>query len=270
MRTLKLIILSLTLLLSQGGYSLSIVCGNPPFPELQPSLPDPLHLILPDLTEDEFNKLRLEYDLIMKEYDLMMVEWEKNEMEYAKWLEEAETGEYDSEGNKHGFWTYRVYCEGTESGTYIHGKRQGEWYMDDGIASARSTYKDDKLHGLWESWGFYGGESGSYKNGKKDGKWTENGGKGGYYLIEKNYKDGKKDGKWTFWYDYYDHKEKEGNYKDDKKDGKWTVWHKNGQKKEEYNYKDGIPDGEWTSWFENGQIEYERNYKGNICISGDC
>ncbi len=244
MRTLKLIILSLTLLLSQGGYSLSIVCGNPPFPELQPRLPDPLHLILPDLTEDEFNKLRMEYDLIMKEYDLMMVEWEKNEMEYAKWLEEAETGEYDSEGNKHGFWTYRVYCGGTESGTYIHGKRQGEWISN----GNRSTYKDDKLHGLWEGQWYGNGESGNYKNGKKDGKWTENGGLYGvsHILSEGNYKDDKKDGKWTFWYDHYDQKRKEGNYKDDKRDGKWTFWHLN------------------------GQINGEVNYKNDKCVSGDC
>jgi hypothetical protein len=266
MRTLKLILLSLTLFLSQGGYSLSIVCGNlPPLIELQPRFPDPPLIPLDatedelnklrmaydiplDATEDELNKLRMAYDLIMKEYDLMMVEWEKSEMEYAKWLEEAETGEFDSEGNKHGFWTYRVNdCE-TESGTYIHGKRQGEWYMDDGIASARSTYKDDKLHGLWKGRWYGRGESGNYKNGKKDGKWTENGGLYGvsHILSEGNYKDGKKDGKWTFWYDHYDQKRKEGNYKDDKRDGKWTFWHLNGQI--------------------NGAV----NYKNDKCVSVDC
>ena len=61
MRILKLIILSLTLFLSQGGYSLSIFCQEPgPLP-LIPLLPSiPL-----DSTEDELNKLMMEYELIM-------------------------------------------------------------------------------------------------------------------------------------------------------------------------------------------------------------
>ena len=72
MRILKLIILSLTLFLSQGGYSLSIFCQEPgplPLIPIIPLLPSiPL-----DSTEDELNKLMKEYELIMKEYELIMV-----------------------------------------------------------------------------------------------------------------------------------------------------------------------------------------------------
>jgi hypothetical protein len=64
MRILKLIILSLTLFLSQGSYSLSIFCQEP--------VPLPLIPIIPllssipfDSTEDELNKLMMEYELIM-------------------------------------------------------------------------------------------------------------------------------------------------------------------------------------------------------------
>lgn len=61
MRILKLIILSLTLFLSQGGYSLSIFCQEPgPLPLI------PLLSSIPfDSTEDELNKLMMEYELIM-------------------------------------------------------------------------------------------------------------------------------------------------------------------------------------------------------------
>jgi len=246
-----LLLLSLTLFLSQGGYSYSFNCPRLdllPLPPYPPILTPPNFL---DLTEDELN----EFMKLEKENLLLQKEWEeiaeKNKIEIDRWMG-SETGEYDSEGNKHGFWTYSVpsNCGGYESGTYIHGKRQGEWNKRFGFTGVRSTYKDDKLHGLWSSSDFNGGKSGNYKNGKLDGKWTEYGrgiAPGRAYDIEGNYKDGKKDGKWTFWGGYKKvYKEKEGNYKDDKKDGKWTTWYKNGQKEKEGNYKDGQ------------------------CISGDC
>ena len=216
-----LLLLSLTLFLSQGGYSYELIaCPRPDLPPLPPN---------PSEEEMEIAKKNL-------------IEWMRNE-----------TGEYDSEGKKHGFWIYRVRCQ-HESGTYVHGKRQGEWYKSGkgkggSGTSVRSTYKDDKLHGLWSSSNFNGGESGNYKNGKLDGKWTEYGigfAPSRRYRIEGNYKDGKKDGKWTFWDGWKVHKEKEGNYKDDKKDGKWTTWYKN------------------------GQIESESHWKDGECISGDC
>ena len=248
-----LLLLSLTLFLSQGGYSFSPSCPRLdllPLPPYPPILTPPNFL---DLTEDELN----EFMKLEKENLLLQKEWEeiaeKNKIKRDRWRMGSETGEYDSEGNKHGFWTYSVpsNCGEYESGTYIHGKRQGEWWKRGGLSGVRSTYKDDKLHGLWSSSHFNGGESGNYKNGKLDGKWTEYGvgiSNGPVYDIEGNYKDGKKDGKWTFWDGccFKVHKEKEGNYKDDKKDGKWTTWYKN------------------------GQIESESNWKDGECISGDC
>jgi antitoxin component YwqK of YwqJK toxin-antitoxin module len=187
-----LLLLSLTLFLSQSGYSYSPSCPTldllylPPYP---PILTPPNFL---DLTEDELN----EFMKLEKENLLLQKEWEeiaeKNKIKRDRWRMGSETGEYDSEGNKHGFWTYSVpaNCGEYESGTYIHGKRQGEWSKRIGLIVVRSTYKDDKLHGLWtSSVSFFGGKtSGNYKNGKKDGKWTkwdEN----GQIKSERNYKD---------------------------------------------------------------------------------
>ena len=215
-----LLLLSLTLFLSQGGYSLSWECPGPDLlylPPYPPILTPPNFL---DLTEDELN----EFMKLEKENLLLQKEWEeiaeKNKIEHDRWWMGSETGEYDSEGNKHGFWTYSVpsNCGEYESGTYIHGKRQGEWNKRIAFNGVRSTYKDDKLHGLWSSSDFNGGKSGNYKNGKLDGKWTEYGkgiAPGRKYWLEGNYKDGKKDGKWITWQGIRKvHKEKEGNYKD--------------------------------------------------------
>ena len=199
-----LLLLSLTLFLSQGGYSYSYSCPRVdllPLPPYPPILTPPNFL---DLTEDELN----EFMKLEKENLLLQKEWEeiaeKNKIEHDRWWMGSETGEYDSEGNKHGFWTYSVpsNCGEYESGTYIHGKRQGEWNKRIAFNGVRSTYKDDKLHGLWSSSDFNGGKSGNYKNGKLDGKWTEYGkgiAPGRKYWLEGNYKDGKKDGKWITW-----------------------------------------------------------------------
>lgn len=201
-------------------------------------------------------------------------------------------GSVDNDGKKHGPWTEPETSSGAarfyETGSYVHGKKDGTWsrWTAEAHKCGETTYREGKQHGPW--WSETGSVStrGNFVDGLEQGEFvmSMSNAKNGFKSTTKGvYLAGKKVGVWV---DETDgpiarvEKHFEGGvitlsrgwhdngilsfeqpYVDGKKDGVLRQWHRNGTLEREVNYRRGEQDGLATYWHANGMKEREADYR---------
>lgn len=215
-----------------------------------------------------------------------------------------------SNGFKHGkvrkyFRVGNIESSIKKKGTYVNGKRDGDWeeyYQKDPILDLSInkfihgqlyrmySYVNGKLHGKYEQYNIIGTirVSGYYINGKKNGMWLE-------YLPDKLTIEYKYDNDQitmtkkykndicvyhtymqneTLWYqrgfaitNNKQVKIHEGNIISGLKHGYWCEWFPSGKIKCEGHYINGYNDGLWKYYFQNGSLRCQGYYviKNNLC-----
>tara|TARA_B100000614_G_scaffold20296_1_gene16291 strand:- start:272 stop:790 length:519 start_codon:yes stop_codon:yes gene_type:complete len=110
------------------------------------------------------------------------------------------------------------------------------YFNTGGQLSEKTTFKDGKYDGPWESYSIDGQllEKGTFKDGELDG------------LYESYYNNGQL--------------EEKSNWKDGEKDGLLERYYENGQLQEKSNWKDGTKDGLYEYYNNNGQLVRKETY----------
>lgn len=197
----------------------------------------------------------------------------------------------DQRKTKQGRWIGYGEC-GHEKGWYEQNIKTGEWrcFESPSRLIERATYKDGKLHGLFESY-FPDGtvkEVGRYVDGEKQGEWTTYSAFG-KVLKESKFDQGQPIGLWKEFYDngqlriikeydatgsgvekqFYENgkKKAEGTYVDYQLDGPWREYDNHEELTVEGSYAAGKQDGYWKVYilgelvreasFDHGKLEKE-------------
>ena len=266
MRTLKLILLSLTLFLSQGGYS------SPQPYQPQPPIQTWVLPIYDPVDQGE--------KAVIGDINFVTEDGKRGEITCKDGIETSTFWYEDGQISYKSIYKYGIdtppRCDDVQKETdliLLHpigmNRKDGietrtSWY-ENGQIMLEENWKDNIPDGDWTFW-FENGQIGSEGN-FKDGTGT-------FLQLHKNNQKSKevilKDGnlKQTEWYEN-GQKKFEENYNYGKLDGRLTWWYENGQINQEITYKDGIV--KTTTWDENGHISsksIQNNY--GDCISGDC
>jgi len=131
------------------------------------------------------------------------------------------------DGKKRGKWTVGGFngIHGYQlKGSYVKGKKHGQWVEDFGTFREEGPYVQGKRHGRWVEYDVPGNASigkGRYVRGKKHGRWVTR--KNGRITHEGMYVAGKQHGYWVENYGFPRQMTK-GRYVNGEKHGKWILW----------------------------------------------
>lgn len=195
--------------------------------------------------------------------------------------------QYDSNGNKHGYWkTYRNNALAYE-GRFEHGKPTGLFvyyfrneqikatlkysengriaravtFYPSGQVMAVGKYVDQKKDSIWDYYNELGIHlsTESYENGKPHGKWKTYNYKGKVIEII-NYENGEKEGEWKQFFDNGKKKLK-ATYRAGKLEGAFWMYYSNGRFSVVGRYKNSFATGLWTYYNSRGEVEKKVTYE---------
>lgn len=165
--------------------------------------------------------------------------------------------QFNSNGKPDGLWTTfydNPRKDLKDKGTYIDGKKDGEWIYYDPANGGQATvllvenYTNGVLDGLRTSYFSDGSicEINNYKNGCKNGEQIS------YYSFPSTIKS------------KLNYTQCKNGYREDY--GEQILYYPNGEIEQRYFYKNGRLDGEWIQYRKDGQITYKTIYKDGVII----
>lgn len=170
------------------------------------------------------------------------------------------------EGKRHGSYTV-TNSEGEvkSRGEYDHGKKVGEWVIDDNYGVLKEQYNaNGKLNGVRESYDNKGNLRlrEHYKNGVLDGEYREY--SDGELVVKGEFIDGKREGEWSESLGYAPFKTYQGNYKNDVRVGEWRTYSPEGYLRRIESFSDeGALEGVMVSFSEEGALYSISQYKND-------
>ncbi len=175
---------------------------------------------------------------------------------------------------------------------YSDGKLEGSYeeYFENGKLRLRGQYKNDKKHGLFQTWSWSTGKltsEANYVNDRQHGlfrRWDENGklaiemtiheGKEKFRGFFKKYEDGvllehsswnqgEREGTYKeFW---SDGKQKvSGSYRSGQEHGEFTFWNENGFLERKCRFAEGDKTGVELTYFSDGRVSEKANYAAGV------
>lgn len=158
-------------------------------------------------------------------------------------------------------------------GTFILGKREGEWktWYPNGLLRSSMSFKGGQQDGTAYEWFDYLVDSknilklqGEYQNGQQNGLW-QSFYKGGEIETKQNFKSGVLHGSVKYFYETGEIK-LASEFKQGKQHGQQIEYFPNGKKKSENTYIDGHPHGDYTLYYSNENMAVKGKYNRGLSV----